>query len=228
MMANISGRTLPDININIDSNQISRVKSTKILGIIFDERFVFKEHIISLTEKIDRKLNFFRRLRHYLSEVAINLLYKTLIQPLFDYGIALFGYTFKDHYSVLEKLQKKAAKIITFTEFTHQDLNSLYKRLKWMSFDLRKRYFSSIFIYRCINSMSPSLCRPTFKLKDSALRTRSVSNGELVLPNFKKEICRKSVFYSGVNDFNNIDINIRKIQNFKPFVTKLKHFFNQI
>jgi hypothetical protein len=93
---------------------LPRVKSTKILGITFDERLSFKEHIENISKKINKRINFMSRLRHILPTDSVNMVYKALVLPLIDYGICVYGHTYKTHLNIIERLQKRAARVITF------------------------------------------------------------------------------------------------------------------
>src|ERR1700761_7297918 len=88
MVINISSRPTDEIHLMIGSEPIANVKYTKILGVIVDQRLSFDKHIESICEKVNKRLHFLRRLRHYLPENTMSFLYKAIIQPNIDYGIS--------------------------------------------------------------------------------------------------------------------------------------------
>ena len=219
LVINLSSRQIPDLNINIDGNNIAKTDSLKILGLFFDERLAFVKHIQYLSHKINSRLKLFRRIREYIPIKEMNLLFKALVQPLLDYGITIYGFTYKTHFEKLEKLQRSAAKMITFSDHFNQNL---YKRLNWLSFINRRHYFSSIFIYRCLHSIAPKECQTFFAVRVDIRSTRSTSNKELVLPIPGSVTFKNSMFYTGAQFFNSIDLSIREISLFKSFCSKLK------
>ena len=110
---NLSGRQLPDINIGINGNIIQNSSVVKLLGVYFDPRLSFEKHIDYVTKRMNGRLNLIRRLKICLSPFALNLLYKALVQPIVDYGIAIYGFTFESHFKRVETIQRRAAKTIT-------------------------------------------------------------------------------------------------------------------
>ena len=223
MLINLSNREFSELNININGNKIQKVIKTKILGIIFDQNLHFIEHIKYICEKTIRKVNLLKRLKYFLPIKTLNTIYKSLIQSQIDYGITIYGFTYESNINRIFSLQKRAAKIIIPTE---SDFKSILKTLKWIDFNKRKHFFSSIFIYRCLNNLSPNICKPFFKKKSSNYSTRSQNNQELDLPFSRLSIFQKTIFYSGIVFYNNLDLNIRNICNFKAFKRKLKEYIS--
>ena len=78
-----SGRMrVPDINITIKYTQITRVRVTKFLGVLIDESFNWKDHIIS---QVRSKLSI---------SVGMYMLYSTLVLPYLLYCVKIWGNTF--------------------------------------------------------------------------------------------------------------------------------------
>ena len=221
MLINLSNRQSSDLNILIDDNEIIKVQKTKILGIYFDQNLHFKEHVKYICEKTTKKVNLLNRLKFFLPNKTLNTIYKSLIQPQIDYGIAIYGFTYETNVNRIFSIQKRAAKIIIPSEST---IKSIFETLKWITFEKRRHYFGSIFIYRCLNNLSPNICKLFFKKKSSNYTSRSQNNQELVLPFSRLSIFQKSIFYSGISFYNNLDLNIRNANNFKVFKKKLKKY----
>jgi hypothetical protein len=68
------------------------------------------------------------RLRHFLPEKTLNLIFKWLAIPIFDYCDIVWG--FNIHINKLVKLQKFAARVITFSNWRESSA-PLFNRLKW-------------------------------------------------------------------------------------------------
>jgi hypothetical protein len=64
---------------------IERTKELKILGVIIDNKLIFSTHIEMISKLISKKLGLIRRIRHLLTPLTLQLLYKDLIQPHFTY-----------------------------------------------------------------------------------------------------------------------------------------------
>ena len=146
-----------------------------------------------------------------------------MIIPLIDYSITVYGFSYKSHYQRIEKLLNRAARVITSSG---SEYSILFQELNWKTFLCRRNYFCSIFIYKCLHKLSAKKCQNIFKYKESVLKTRAISNWELVLPNYKFTTFMNSIFYTGIQIYKKLDINIRKKQRFNNFVNALKKDFN--
>ena len=109
LLINIGGRAVKDLNVHLNDISLSRVSSTKILGLVFDERLNFEEHCKRVSIKVKQKTGLLSRIGRFLPNTTLNMVYKALILPHIDYGISLYGHTYSTHLSHLERLQKRAA-----------------------------------------------------------------------------------------------------------------------
>jgi hypothetical protein len=86
----------------------------KYLGIIIDAKLTWKPHIDYIALKISKTIGIISRLRHF---VPTNT---SLISPYLQFGIALWGQAANIHMDKLLKLQKRALRLIYFSDYkTH-------------------------------------------------------------------------------------------------------------
>ena len=219
MLIDFSGRLSKDLSLKIGNCLLKRVSETKVLGIIIDNRLSFKSHIDFVCKKLSSRIGLLSRLKQFLPQNTLNLIFKSILQPLIDYGITVYGFTFDTHIKRIQRLQNRAARVISSS---NDDISLLFQNLKWNSFLKRRNYFCSIFIYKCLNKLSPELCNSFFHYKKSEIRTKSVLNSELFLPKKYSETFGKSIFYSGIILYNSLAKDIRLIPDFKKFVKLLR------
>ena len=222
MLINISGRQTTNLNISCGISSIHESKNLKILGITVDDRLSFNIHINNICDKINRIVSLLYRIRYFMPKNALNLIYKSLVQSTIDYGISLYGFTYKTHYQRIESIQRRAVRLICRER---NNVCSLYKSLNWMPFTNRRNYFCSIFIYKCLNRLNAIPCQTLFNYRQTRLRTRSCSNNELVLPNSHLQCYLNTIFYQGVKIYNSLLINIRNCESFIIFIKNVKKFF---
>ena len=120
--------------------------------------------------------------------------------PLTEYGICVFGHTYTSHLLVLDRLQRRAARVISFD--STEDYIDIFKRLNWMTYRHRVAYFSCIFIYKCLHGLSSSNANSYFNYVSGAYR--DVTNNCLNLPKYKLTTCMNSIFFSGVKLWNDL------------------------
>ena len=74
-------------NYKINSNELSRVTTVEDLGIIFDTRLNFHEHVNVTITKANRLWGFiWRNSKHFKNWQTVRILYLTLIRAVFVYG----------------------------------------------------------------------------------------------------------------------------------------------
>ncbi|PNF37467.1 hypothetical protein B7P43_G15364 [Cryptotermes secundus] len=96
--------------VGLNNNNISQSSSVKYLGIYMDSRLTWKDHVIKKRKQIDLKtkeLNWLIGRRSNLSIENKVLLYKTIIKPIWAYGIELWGCASKSHISIIQRSQSK-------------------------------------------------------------------------------------------------------------------------
>ena len=74
-----------DFPVKIGNNHVKRVQATKNLGIHSDENLKWNAHVDKLCSKINRSISGLKQARDYVPLDVLNSIYKSLIQPVFDY-----------------------------------------------------------------------------------------------------------------------------------------------
>ena len=113
-------RSVPQISIHINDNEIQQVNVHKHLGVHIDSHLSWSYHISAIINKGSSKLGLLRRLRLRLPPLVIQTLFLTCIRPALEYGslVAWSGLGKSNSERVglrLERLQRTAARLITGT-----------------------------------------------------------------------------------------------------------------
>ena len=100
--------------IAINNIQIEQVTSFNFLGITIDKQLTWKHHVDKICSKISRAIGILNKLKNLLPlQIKINM-YNSMISSHINYGILAWG----SNISRIEKLQKKAIRIITCSSYT--------------------------------------------------------------------------------------------------------------
>ena len=88
--------TQEDGNIQISNTTISCSRSQKRLGIVFDNKMKFDEHIENISRKANRKLDALARVTNYMELPKKRILINAFLKVLFNYCpvIWMFHYRF--------------------------------------------------------------------------------------------------------------------------------------
>ena len=98
-----------------DNNQnilLDRKDSFKDLGVVIDEKLTFREHMHDKINKAYAMLGIIKRNFNYLTVNSFVLLYKCMVRSHLDYCSSIWVPYKKGDIELLEKVQKRATKLI--------------------------------------------------------------------------------------------------------------------
>ena len=202
------------LNVNINNVDLPCVNSTKILGVHFDATLSWKDHVTHVRKKISKNLFLLKSIECFLPLSARKLFYDSYILPYFDFCSIIWGNCPKYVLADLEKIQKRAARIIL-----NQDINTrshvLFSELRWMPLADRIDYHRSIQVYKCLNNNNNQGLNELFQYTKNIhnYSTRSSKSNHL-----HAQICHKKSFtYTGVNSWNKIPNSIKTAPSLSSF-----------
>ncbi len=101
------------LSININGTEIPQVVRHKHLGVTFDDRLTWKDHIDTISTTAARKIGFLRRYRKRLPPIVLQHLYKQSIRPTLEYASVAWSGVSVTEKLHLERIQRRAARLIT-------------------------------------------------------------------------------------------------------------------
>ena len=122
-------------SITLNNNVIKRVFHFTYLGIVFDDRLSWNEHIKHLISKAGKRVGMLGRLRGDLTRESANIVYCSLIRPILEYCVSVWGCCGVGHKQDLEALQNRAARIVARTVRSNPAMDVL----KWPTLVERRR-----------------------------------------------------------------------------------------
>ena len=132
----------------INREALVEITSFKFLGIFIDSKLTWKNHINFISNKLARNIGIIKKLQNKLSGNSLALLYNILVQPHLYYCTILWGGAYSSNLLYLQRLHKRALRLITFSKFNaHAD--PLFSRLKILKIkDIYKLQILT-YIYKC-------------------------------------------------------------------------------
>ena len=107
-------RANPAIEIKLYGQVLKQVNTIRYLGVWFDVKLTFKEHIQKMIEKCKKGINVLKCLAGYnwgASGTSLKRIYIALIRSVFDYGCIVYRSTSKTHLNELDRMQAKSLRI---------------------------------------------------------------------------------------------------------------------
>ena len=127
-------KSVKDIKITINTQEIERVYSTKFLGVTIDANLTWKEHISNIRAKLSKCLAILFKSSKLLDINSLRSLYCSLFLPYINYCSEVRGTTYKNSIKCISILQKKAIRIICNSE-RNAHTSCLFHQLKLLKFD---------------------------------------------------------------------------------------------
>ena len=132
--------------------------------------------------------------------------------------LCCLGDRYKDDTGRLNKLQKRAARIILKADFMTPS-DTLFTSLNLMRFEHRVLYFQYLLMFKCMKGMAPSCLNKMFKFRKDlhTYGTRSSSQNKLHSPKCNVESFKHSFHFLAVSLWNNLEPSCQNIQTLASF-----------
>ncbi len=115
-------KVLPQYEYKLDHTPLEYINEETDLGITIDDKLKFSNHIEGKVNKANKIMGLIRRSFKYLVPDIFTKLYKSLVRPHLEYGVALLNPHLKKDIRLLEGVQRRATKLVnnfeneTYTE----------------------------------------------------------------------------------------------------------------
>jgi hypothetical protein len=119
-----------EMNINIGGKNLIQVVSKKVLGIIIDDQLRWDEQIDNISNKVSQGIGMLRRAKQFVKRETLQFLYNSMVQPYFEYCSLVWGNCGESLKEKLQKLQNRAARVITGDTYDIRSKDIL-KKLNW-------------------------------------------------------------------------------------------------
>ena len=116
---------IKELNIAINGTKTDRVESINFLGITFDEKLSWSNHVDIIKKKISKVIRILCRLKNTFFLETLEPLYNALIASYLNYGLLLWGPESHKMFT----LQKKAIRLISNSSYICHP-NQLFIKLK--------------------------------------------------------------------------------------------------
>ena len=189
------------IDIEIDGKSIKKVKEAKSLGLLIDEHLSWAKHIEEISKKISSAIRALKRIRPFISESTALQIYQALILPHFDYCSPVWDELSVTLSDKLQKLQNRAARVITRSSYDTSATSILLNRLNWDNLSTRRKKLKATLMFKIIKGLSPEYLRDLFSIRSTKYNLRD-SEIKLNLPKPRTNYCKRALGYSGAL-FNN-------------------------
>ena len=211
------------LTVEIDQEIIERVHTFKYLGMYLDSHLSFNEHIDKVCSKVSQRIGLLRRLRHCLTFSIADMLYKTMILPIFDYCDTVWGTCGATKQRQLQILQNRAARVVLQRRQRDISIVNLHQTLNWKYLADRRFEHTCIMVFKCLTGLAPTYLSATFQHNSRIHTYNTRQTTKLHPPSYTTTCGQKTFAYTGTSQYNKLADNIRNITTLKGFKTALKN-----
>jgi len=205
--------------VKIGGEPISRVQSTKSLGVMIDQRLGWDEHVDSLCTRVLSGLAALKQARRYVPQHTLKTIYKSLIEPLFDSCDVVWGNLNKTLTTRLQRLQNRTARIIARKGYGVRS-STIPEELRWDDLETTRRKHVAILMYKIVNKRAPSYLIDLFEKRNSVYSLRE-SGSRLILPKYNTAFAKGNSFdFVGGKMWNSIPFKIRSATSLSPLLNQ--------
>ena len=172
----------PELQIKLNGVKLEPANQIKYLGLLFDEHITWGPYINNLTSKLKRANNLLAISRHYVPRHFILQMYYAQFYSHLTYGCQLWGEKLKID-SPLHTLQKKAIRLITFSDF-NAHTGPLFKELKIIKIKDIIEMQNILLAHKVISGNCPANLQNKLKLfkADHSHNTRNLFSSNQSVP----------------------------------------------
>ena len=163
--------------LNFDNTLITFVENHKHLGVTFNNRCLWNEHIQNILNSAWKVVGIMRRLKFVLNRQALNQIYLSYVRPVLEYSSIVWDGWSVNCSNSLDLLQNEAARIVTGLTRS-VSLDNLYNECGWESLSTRRRKQKLCFMFKVCNNMVPSYVTDLFPPLRNELSNYPLRDGE--------------------------------------------------
>ena len=151
-----------DLNVTVNSQQLTRVTNYRYLGIEVDEALGWQSHVDTICKKVSAGIGALKRIRSLVPRQTLLKMYDASVAPYFDYCSEVWGCIGKGLCDRLQRLQNRAGRIITFSDYNTRCADIL-QDLRWDTLEQTRSKQLAISVFKSVNNLYPQVC-PVFVL----------------------------------------------------------------
>ena len=155
-----------DLNICINTINVTRVQSSKFVGIIIDENLNWKPHIQLVKSKLPKTLCIMYKASKLINYEGMFTIYCSLFLPYLTYCCEIWGNTYTTNVNCLYVIQKKLVRI-NHHEGRLAHTNCLFQQMHSLKFH------DAIVMFKLYYGKLPTLLQSRFMRSQNIHNTRS-------------------------------------------------------
>ena len=205
----------------MEGTTLNTVIEEKDLGVLIDEELKFHKHVSAAVAKANQILGIVKRTFDTLDEELLPLVYKHQVRPHLEYGNAIWHPRYVADMKKVERVQRRATKIIP--ELRDKQYEKRLQSLNLYSMEYRRKRGDMIQTYKILQNID-RIDPDKFFTRAKYTGTRSHSM-KLFKTRFKSELRKYTFSQRIIDNWNSLTEEIVTSESLDIFKTRLdKHW----
>ena len=209
------------VSMNLDGFKIDKSDTEKLLGVKFDKKLTFDDHISDICKKAGRKISALTRVTPYIGIAKKRILMNAFFTSQFSYCPPVWMCHSRTNNSKINRLHERCLRIVYNDK--QSSFNELLEKDGSVSIHMRNIQILATEMYKLVNNLSPPIMNRVLKLNsDSRYNLRQISQ-------FSRSLL-KSVYhrtesnsYLGPKIWDILPDDYKAIQNLDTFKIKIEN-----
>ena len=160
--------------IMVNAKPIPRISTQMCLGVKLDENLNWDSHITLICKKVGAAIGVMRRMKPFIPMHTLESVYKSLVQPYFDYCSPLWDTCGKLLRDKLQKFQSRAARVVTGANSESRSADVL-NSLSWDTLENRRSGAKSVLMYKILNDHTAPALRGSSLWEEKWIKLITIS-----------------------------------------------------
>lgn len=207
--------------ILLNGTELTRVESTKFLGIVIDEKLSWSQHIDLVINKIAKSAGLIGKLKHTLPRHALITLHNSLILPYINYCTMIWAANSLFRLKRIVVIQNRVIRIISGTDrFAHAP--PLLKKYSILTVDDIYTLQVAQFMYKSINHLLPVIFDQYFTPNATVHLHYTRHSKDLHLFSVATKLRQSSIRFAGTKIWNSLTEELISAVTLTSFTKNLK------
>ena len=219
---NISNHNRQQLPVYFNGVELEDVDSHKHLGVTLSNTLSWSKHIDSIASNVTKMIDVIRMLKYDVDRESLETIYFTYMRPKLEYASQIWDDCSKRDKDKLENIQLYAARIVTGAKkgTSHQ---LLYNETCWPTLADRRKNVKLAHMHKIINKNVPSYLSDILPPKVGDAVEYGLRNRCNFIPiACRTEKLRKSFIPDGLRLWNDLEAEVRSIEDIPEFKNRLK------
>ena len=197
--------------------------STRNLGVIFDDKLNFREHLSQICRTCFYHIRDLWRIRRYLLVSVAKTIATALVTSRLDYCNSLFHNIAIKDITKLQRVQNCLARVVTRSpRFTPS--KPLLKSLHWLPVQYRIMFKMCTITYLALSSKQPSYLHTLLTPIRKPIQLRSSTSDLLFVPKVNTNMGTRAFAVGAPTLWNMLPSSVKSVENIAKFRRHLKTY----